>query len=150
MAKQFAFRGMLMAFVPTRLTVNSFMRWAGFRATDAGPVLDLMYLGAKHFQMPKDTLRASQDAAIPLSDTELRSLRMPVLLLYGDKEVICDAAIAFDRARQLLPHFEGELIPGCRHDMCLSQSRLVNARVLEFLTGAPAGRHLQPAERSLA
>ena len=27
MAKQFSLRGMLMVFFPTRLTVNSFMRW---------------------------------------------------------------------------------------------------------------------------
>ena len=33
MVKQFSLRGMLMVFLPTRFTVNSFMRWAGF--TDA-------------------------------------------------------------------------------------------------------------------
>ena len=32
-ARQFSLRGMLMVFFPTRFTVNSFMRWAGF--TDA-------------------------------------------------------------------------------------------------------------------
>ena len=51
---QFSLRGMLMVFFPTRLTVNSFMRWLGFTnrpgETDAGPVLELMYLGAKHFE----------------------------------------------------------------------------------------------------
>ena len=35
--------------------------------------------------------------------------------------------------RRLIPDFEGELIPRCRHDMCFSQSRIVNARVLDFL-----------------
>jgi pimeloyl-ACP methyl ester carboxylesterase len=32
-ARQFSLRGMVMVFFPTRFTVNSFMRWAGF--TDA-------------------------------------------------------------------------------------------------------------------
>ena len=133
MVKQFGLRGMLMAFFPTRFTVNSFMRWAGITGRDAGPVLDLMYLGTKHFRMPKDTMRVNRDAANPLSDNELRSLHMPVLLLFGDGEVIYDPAQAFDRARRLIPRFEGELIPRCRHDMCFSQSRIVDARVLDFL-----------------
>ena len=75
----------------------------------------------------------NRDAANPLSDNELRSLQMPVLLLFGDDEVIYDSAQALDRARRLIPHVEGELIPRCRHDMCFSQSRIVDARVLDFL-----------------
>ena len=122
-----------MAFFPMRFTVNSFMRWVGITERDAGPVLDLMYLGTKRFRMPKDTMRVNRDAASPLSDNQLRSLQMPVLLLFGDGEVIYDPAQAFDRARRLIPHFEGALIPSCRHDMCLSQSRIVDARVLDFL-----------------
>ena len=133
MVKQFALRGMLLAFFPTRFTVNSFMRWAGITERDARPVLDLMYLGTKHFRMPKDTMRVNRDATNALSDDELRSLHMPVLLLFGDGEVIYDPAQAFDRARRLIPHVERELIPRCRHDMCFSQSRIVDARVLEFL-----------------
>jgi hypothetical protein len=58
-------------------------------------------------------------------------------------EVIYDSAQAFDRARRLLPRLEGELIPGCRHDMCFSQSRIVDARVLDFLKK----RGDQPAEQ---
>jgi hypothetical protein len=43
---------MLMVFVPTRFTVNSFMRWLGFTATNARLVLELMYLGLMHFRVP--------------------------------------------------------------------------------------------------
>ena len=135
--RQFGLRAMLMVFFPTRFTVNSFMRWAGFTdspgESDAGPVLHLMHLGMKHFRMPEDTLRVNADAANPLSDDELRSLPMPVLLLFGDGEVIYGSAEALERARRLIPHVEGDLVPGCRHDMCLSQSRIVDARVLDFL-----------------
>jgi hypothetical protein len=61
------------------------------------------------------------------------SLQVPVLLLFGDEEVICRSAEALERAGRLIPHFGGELIPRCRHDMCFSQSRIVDARVLDFL-----------------
>jgi pimeloyl-ACP methyl ester carboxylesterase len=86
------------------------------------------------------------DAANPISDDELRSLRMPMLVLFGDGEVIYDPAKALDRARRLIPHFEGELIPHCRHDMCSSQSGVVDARVLDFLKnrgGPQAGTELR-------
>lgn len=137
MVRQFSLRGMLMVFIPTRFTVSSFMRWAGFsdRAGehDARPLLDLMYLGVKHFRMPQETLRAAANAANPLSDSELTSMHIPVLLLMGDREVIYDAADALARARRLIPDVEGALVPGCRHDMCFSRRRLVNARVRAFL-----------------
>jgi pimeloyl-ACP methyl ester carboxylesterase len=107
-AREFSLRGMLMVLFPTRFTVNSFMRWAGFTGapgqTDARPVLNVMYLGAKHFRMPPDTLRVT---ANPLSDDQLRTLRVPVLFLMGDDEVLCDASTALARARRLIPDVQG-------------------------------------------
>jgi pimeloyl-ACP methyl ester carboxylesterase len=150
-ARQFSLRGMLMVFFPTRFTVNSFMRWAGFTDTpgerDAGPVLNLMYLGMKHFRMPADTVRIAANA---LSDDQLRAMRVPTLLLMGDREVLCDAAAALARARRLIPDFEGDLVPGCRHDMCFSQHRIVDARVLEFLKKTRPANRVKGAERSVA
>ena len=133
MVRQFRLRAMLMVVCPTRFTVNSFMRWAGIRGPEVKPVLDLTYLGLKHFRMPPETIRADRDAANLLSDDELRSVQAPVLLLFGDREVIYDPARALARANRLIPHVDGELIPGCRHDMCFTQRRIVDARVLEFL-----------------
>ncbi len=134
LVRQFTVRGMLMTFMPTRFTVNSFMRWAGFsdRAgdNDARPVLDLMYLGMKHFRIPQETLRVAPE---PLTDGELTAIRMPVLLLIGDREVIYDPANAMARARRCIPHVEGGLVPDCRHEMCFSQSQIVDARVRLFL-----------------
>jgi pimeloyl-ACP methyl ester carboxylesterase len=152
MVRQFAVRGMLMTFFPSRLTVNSFMKWAGLaNATgewDASAFLRLMYLGVKHFRTADDTLRANAAAANPLSDDELRSLRMPVLLLFGDGEVIYNPAEALARARRLIPDLQSELIPGCRHEMCSSQHQIVDARVLAFLES----RHAPPTaeQRSVA
>jgi pimeloyl-ACP methyl ester carboxylesterase len=60
------------------------------------------------------TLRVNADAANPLSDHELRSLQMPVLLLFGDGEVIYGSADALQRARRLIPDVEGDLIPDAR------------------------------------
>jgi pimeloyl-ACP methyl ester carboxylesterase len=134
MVRQFSLRGMLMVLFPTRVTVNWFMRWLGVTdrpgRTDVRSVLELTYLGLKHFRMPPETLRVVPTV---FSDGQLRAMRVPTLLLIGEHEVICDPAVALTRARELLPDIQGELVSGCRHDMCFSQHRIVDARILNFL-----------------
>ncbi len=98
--------------------------------TDTRHVLDLMYLGLKHFRFQPETSRIMLNV---FSDEELRALPVPVLLLIGENEVIYDAAESLARARRLIPNFHGELVSGCNHDMSSSQHRIVNALVLDFL-----------------
>jgi pimeloyl-ACP methyl ester carboxylesterase len=135
LVRQFGLRVMPMIFFPTRLTVNSLMGWMGMKDTPGDTVarcmLDLAYLGAKHFRFVPETARVMPSV---FSDDELRALHVPVLLLIGENEVIYDAAKALARARALLPNLEGELVPRCNHDMCFSQHRIVDTRVLDFLS----------------
>jgi pimeloyl-ACP methyl ester carboxylesterase len=130
---RFTVRGLLVVALPTRFTVNWFMHWLGITGADAEPLLELMYLGLKHFRMPSETARV---LPTPLSDAELRAMQVPVLLLVGDREVIYDASRALARARRLIPDFAGEVVPDCGHDMCFSQRQVVDARVLDFLKEA--------------
>jgi pimeloyl-ACP methyl ester carboxylesterase len=137
MASRFTVRGMLMVLFPIRLTVNSFMHWLGIKENPSDPdtrcmgdVVDLMYLGMKHFRMAQETARVMP---MVFSDGELRSIQMPTLVLYGDHEVICDPAAALARALRLIPDCRGELVAGPRHEMCISHRRIVDARVLNFL-----------------
>jgi pimeloyl-ACP methyl ester carboxylesterase len=149
--KQFSLRGMLMMFYPTRFLVNSFMRWLGFKDTpgdaDARPVLDLMYLGLNHFRMRQETLRVMPTV---FSDAELQAMHVPTLLLIGDHEVIYDPARALARARRLIPHFQGELVPRSSHEMCFSQHRIVDNRILDFLKRTTANGQDHTSERFVA
>ena len=146
MVRQFSVRGVLMAWVPTRLTVNSFFRWLGFTDRAYATMLDLNYLGLKHFRMATETARVLP--AI-VTDEDLRTMKVPTLLLIGKHEVISDPTRALERARRLIPDFEGELVPGCRHDMCSSQHQIVDARVLDFLKKR-GGRQAETEQRSVA
>lgn len=130
MVRQFSLRGMLMVSLPTRLTVNTFFHWLGFTDRAYASLLEMIYFGLKHFRMPLETARV-----LPwfLPDDTLRSMKVPTLLLIGDHEVISDPARALDRARRLIPDMEGELVPGCRHDMVSTRHDIVDARVLDFL-----------------
>jgi pimeloyl-ACP methyl ester carboxylesterase len=149
MARQFSVRGMLMMLWPNRFTVNSFMRWLGLAKNPADPetylldeFVDLMRLGLLNFKMAPETARIMPTV---FSDGELRSIQMPTLVLFGDREVICDPAAALARALRLIPRSRGELVPGPRHEMCATKHRLVDARVLEFLKDS-----LAQGERSAA
>lgn len=145
--RQFTVRGMLMVWFPTRLTVNTFFRWLGFTDRAYANMLEMMYLGLKHFRMPRQTARI-MPAVVP--DEGLRTMKVPTLLLIGEHEVISDPASALERARRLIPDFEGELVPGCRHDMCSSRPDIVNARVLAFLKKTHTDDRAATPARSVA
>jgi pimeloyl-ACP methyl ester carboxylesterase len=138
-SRQFIARGMLMTMFPARAIVNWFMRWMSVEDNPGDnegrrvgeQVVELMHLGLKHFRFPKETTRA----ALPVfSDEQLRSVRVPTFMMIGEREVICDPAKALDRARRLIPDFEGQRVPRASHDMAFTEHGLVAARVLEFLT----------------
>jgi pimeloyl-ACP methyl ester carboxylesterase len=146
-ARQFSLRGMLMLFFPTRFTVNSFMRWLGFIDAGARPVLNLMYLGLKHFRLPPETLRVLSDV---VPDDQLREMHVATLLLMGDREVMFDAATALARAYRLISNVEANLVPRSSHDMCFSQHRIVDARILNFLRKTRTDDQGKTTERSVA
>jgi pimeloyl-ACP methyl ester carboxylesterase len=147
MVRQFGLRGMLMLWFPTRVVVNWFFRWLGITAPNGQSVLELTYLGLKHFRVPVETSRVMP---VMFPDDRLRAMRVPTLLLIGEHEVICDPATALGRARQLFPDVQGELVPQSSHDMCFSQHRIVNARVLDFLKKARTHDRSVITERSVA
>jgi len=57
-------------------------------------LLELMYLGLKHFRVPRETL---QVMPVLFPEERLRAMRVPTLLLIGDHEVVWDPAIALER-----------------------------------------------------
>ena len=70
------------------------------------------------------------------SDEEFKNLKMPLLLLVGDKEILYDAQFAIDRARQLIPHIEAESIPNAGHMLSIDQPAVVIERIMRFLDRA--------------
>ena len=137
LATQFAMRAVLSGIIPTRGMMNSFFKWMGLEALPDDPfterLLDLIWLGGTHFQNPPGSKRVMSDE---LPDEALRALRLPVLLLMGENEVIYDSEKALDRARRLVPDLEGDLVADARHNMSASRPELVDARILAFLEGS--------------
>jgi pimeloyl-ACP methyl ester carboxylesterase len=140
LSRQFAWRAMVMLVWPARFTVRWFMRWlaakhhpgdaAVRRVTDT--VVDLMWLGLKHYRFQPETLRVIPTV---FTDDELREMMVPTLLLIGEREVIYDPRRALARADRFILGLEGELVPNTSHDMALVEHARVDARILEFLDG---------------
>lgn len=71
------------------------------------------------------------------TDAELQSLKPPVLLLLGDKELIYDHTAAIKRAAALIPNLQTTLLPNAGHALSFDQPEMTNARLLEFLSADP-------------
>jgi pimeloyl-ACP methyl ester carboxylesterase len=136
LAKQFFVRLMLMRYVGGRFPVENFVRWITYeenlydpltRAIGVDGMTAQMYLGLRYFRLPGEA------PPIVFSDEELRDMQVPTLLLIGQQEVIYDPKAALERARRLIPNFEGELVPRSSHDMSISKHEIVDRRILEFL-----------------
>lgn len=87
----------------------------------------LFYLLLKHGKS------ANQVFPAVMTDDQLKSIETPTLLIYGEKEVICDYRAAVSRARNLMKNVTVEIIPGANHITAASNPELVNEAILKFL-----------------
>jgi pimeloyl-ACP methyl ester carboxylesterase len=136
LGKQFYVRSTLNKFIPRRFVMESFLRWSTHQENLRDPSTRLMmycigeqmYLGSKYFR-----LQMGVGPWIVFSDEELRGMQVPTLLLIGEQEAYYDPKAALERARRLIPIFEGGLVPRANHEMTISKHEIVDRRVLEYL-----------------
>jgi pimeloyl-ACP methyl ester carboxylesterase len=70
-----------------------------------------------------------------LTDEELRGLKIPVLFLIGEHEVVYPAEKAVQRLRTVAPSIRVEVIQDASHDLAISQTQRVNELATAFLLG---------------
>lgn len=68
----------------------------------------------------------------PFSDKQLKSLKMPILVLIGDNDIINNDK-SIEQAKKLLPNVETEIIKNAGHFLSVDQPEIVNKRILDFL-----------------
>jgi pimeloyl-ACP methyl ester carboxylesterase len=71
------------------------------------------------------------------TDADLRQLRVPALLLLGDREVVYDPQAAAKRAARLVSGIRVKIIPGAGHLLTFDQPETINHCILEFLAPTP-------------
>lgn len=66
------------------------------------------------------------------SKKELKSLKIPVLVLIGDHDIVNNEKI-FVKAHKFIPNVETAVIKNSGHFMSIDQSEIINEKVIEFL-----------------
>ncbi len=133
---QFYIRGFLMTILPFRYFKESFFKWLFPEIVKWGDegkefikkMVDLDIEDSKFFKsIPVVTMPTV------LSDSELKSIKPPVLFVVGENEKIYSAQIAVQRIKNIAPNIKTEIIPNASHDLLFSQPKLVNKAVINFL-----------------
>jgi len=89
-------------------------------------LVDYLAIALKHY-------RLSPRKPWVFTDSELRQIRNPTLVLIGDREVIYDPEKVAAKARRLLPQASVEIVPGASHAIFYDRPDIVNRRIVEFI-----------------
>jgi pimeloyl-ACP methyl ester carboxylesterase len=114
----------LAALAPRRLR-RRLAVWLDEPTLAENEILAVMWAGTRTYRMePKKPA--------PLTDGELRRIRVPALLLTGRHSALISPAQARTRAG-LMPDAQAEVVTGAGHGPSLEQTDWVNARIIAFI-----------------
>jgi pimeloyl-ACP methyl ester carboxylesterase len=133
---RWALYGLPMTVSPSRLTVEWFYRGASARHHVGDPAIFRQWVLGVQALARRIPFRPA------FGDDEFPALKMPVLMLVGDREIMYDARSAVMRAKQLIPGIEAEIIPGAGHLLLQDQPEMVAERIIQSLgekTRLPTG-----------
>ncbi|GII80199.1 carboxylesterase [Sphaerisporangium rufum] len=76
---------------------------------------------------------SSRPGARPFTDEELRSIRLPALVLISGRSILVTPRKALRHASTFISGARAEILPGIGHGLPLEAPEAVNARVLRFI-----------------
>ncbi|WP_034259991.1 alpha/beta fold hydrolase [Aequorivita capsosiphonis] len=94
--------------------------------------IDESYLKQYNIGVKNDTLPKFMMQMTPFSQNELQSLKMPVLVLIGDEDIINNEKTLRLVARDL-SQGQGAIIPNAGHFISVDQAEVVNKKIISFL-----------------
>ena len=92
-----------------------------------GDFKEQLYLAYKYGNSKPRLLNMSR-----FSKKELKSLKIPVLVLIGDHDIVNNEKI-FVKAHKFIPNVETAVIKDAGHFMSIDQAEIINKKVIEFL-----------------
>ncbi|MEO6086720.1 MAG: alpha/beta hydrolase [Umezawaea sp.] len=123
-------RGALAGVLRSKRSMRRFLVFAMGRDVLDRPDVRIVLLGL-------ETYRSRLPMLAPPSEAALRAIRVPVLAVFGGRNVVHDATTAAARLRALVPHAEVEVWPDVGHDLGqFDDTRSVTDRVLRFVRHA--------------
>ncbi|HLW33119.1 MAG TPA: alpha/beta hydrolase [Aequorivita sp.] len=94
--------------------------------------IDKDYVKQYHLSKKNDTLTKFMMEMTPFSTSDLQTLKMPVLVLIGDDDMI-NTKRAIRLAEKHIPKGRGEIILNAGHFLSVDQAETVNKKMLDFL-----------------
>jgi pimeloyl-ACP methyl ester carboxylesterase len=70
---------------------------------------------------------------VKFSDTELRSIEKPVLLLMSDNDLVYDPLATLAIAQKRMPSLQAHMVSGAHHAAAMAKPETVNEMILKFL-----------------
>jgi pimeloyl-ACP methyl ester carboxylesterase len=120
--------GVLAKFAHSDAALHRLFRLLNNGAVLAPPIVDLATAWFRTFVL-------KQPFPGRLNDEELRSIRTPMLLLFGERSLVTDAARAVDRARGLIANVDAEVVADAGHMLPIEKPELFTRRLLAFIDG---------------
>ena len=94
--------------------------------------LDKDYIEQYRIALKNDSLNKFMLNMRPFSNRELESLKMPVLVLIGDRDLF-NSKKAIRLTEKYIPEGQGEVISNSGHFLSIDQTEIVNKKMLDFL-----------------
>lgn len=94
--------------------------------------IEKKYLKQYYIATKKDSINKFMMKMMPFSKDELQSLKMPVLVLIGDDDMI-NTKKTVELANNILPRGKGEIIARAGHFLSMDQAETVNRKMIDFL-----------------
>ena len=94
--------------------------------------INQVYINQYYIATKKATINKCFLQMRPFSDEQLKSLKIPILLLIGDHDIINNDK-SIRKAKRLFVNVETEKIKHAGHFLSIDQSELVNKRIVQFL-----------------
>jgi len=115
--------------------VQSFLNWIFDDRFKPHPFIAEQLVAAMNWVEPsKSTAPKENGFPYVFTDEELASIRNPILLMFGENEVMYNVDEAYKRAENSSPCMTVELVEEVGHLMSMESPSYINRRVLEFLS----------------
>lgn len=113
---------------PSEKSTNRFFNAFSYYPDSISPVFKKqLYLAYKYGNSKPRLLNM-----LPFSKKELCSIKIPVLILIGDHDIVNGEKILV-KAQKLIPHVETDVIQNAGHFLTIDQYEIINKRVVDFL-----------------
>jgi pimeloyl-ACP methyl ester carboxylesterase len=113
---------------PSQKSTNRFFNAFSYYPDSISPVFkNQLYLAYKYGNSKPRLLNM-----LPFSKKELSSIKIPILILIGDHDIVNGEKILV-KAHKLIPNVETDVIQNAGHFLTIDQYEIINKRVVDFL-----------------